>query len=492
MNTSLIPFLVASLAISLASPLHAAPQQAGEIRKEKKTHQTRDGETIHYELGTLYVRENRQENNSRVIGVGFARFPATKPSKCPPIFLLPGGPGSSYLARFKGLRADQGLAEAQFLRRIADVVCVDQRGFSEHGDILKGTLQIPARSTKGPPTSAERVALFKTFARQMTAEYAKRKEDLRGYTIIECANDVNELRKALDYEKIILNGTSFGSQWSFAVMRLHPETVARALLSGVEPLNHGYDMPSYVFAAVQRMWMTIDADERFQPFLPKGGMAAAAEAVIARLERGIEIKAEDGEEVLTTLGPASFPWNDPTAILEMYHGQLQRWQRMASRNASGPGKQTLRLLGVLIDTSLGVTPQRRHRLWTDPATRYLGRGNFAAYLASAPFWPSPDVGDDLRTPVLSKIPVVFAQGDWDTKTPLENTLEIAPFFINSRVVIAERGGHGVLGPIMRRHPKVAEQLVEFLRNGDLEGIPARVRLSPSRRFKPPTFTPPGR
>jgi len=137
-----------------------------------------------------------------------------------------------------------------------------------------------------------------------------------------------------------------------------------------------------------------------------------------------------------------------------------------------------------------VTPKRHHRLWTDPATRYLGRGNFAPYLATADVWPSPDVGDEFRTPILSEIPVVFAQGDWDTQTPVENTFEIATFFVNSRVIIAERGGHGVLEPIATQLPKVWAELEEFLRTADMDGLPARVRVQPSRRFTPPTFPPP--
>jgi hypothetical protein len=154
------------------------------------------------------------------------------------------------------------------------------------------------------------------------------------------------------------------------------------------------------------------------------------------------------------------------------------------------GSQTLPLIGPLIDSSLAVTPDRRYLLWNDPATRYLGRGNFAPYLATAEIWPSPDVGDEFRTPVLCDIPVLFAQGDWDTQTPVENTFEIAPYFVNSRVIIAERGGHGVLDPIMLQHPDVWSEFVEFVRTGDLEGIPARVTLEPSRRFAPPNFQPP--
>ena len=279
-------------------------------------------------------------------------------------------------------------------------------------------------------------------------------------------------------------------------MRLHPEIVARALLSGVEPLNHGYDMPSHVFAAVQRMWRTIEEDPRFEPYLPEGGMGEAARVVIERLEREpLRLEVTDrktGEKkTIGTIGPLDFPWNNPTRILELYHGHTDGIARTAWLQAF-VRQRKIALIGPLIDSSLGVTPQRRYRLWNDPATRYLGRGNFAGYLATADIWPSPDVGDEFRTPVVSEIPVIFAQGDWDTKTPIENTFEIASFFINSRVIIAEGGGHGVLGPIARQHPQVWEEVEEFLRTGDMDGIPARVKLQPSRLFSPPQFPAPPR
>ena len=127
-------------------------------------------------------------------------------------------------------------------------------------------------------------------------------------------------------------------------------------------------------------------------------------------------------------------------------------------------------------------------LTRNPAIRYITRGNFASYLATADTWPSPDVGDVFRTPILCEIPVVFAQGTWDISTPVENTFEIAPFFVNSRVIIADRGGHGVLGSIAQQLPKVGAEMDEFLRTGDMDGIPGRVMLAPSRRFRAPTFS----
>jgi pimeloyl-ACP methyl ester carboxylesterase len=74
---------------------------------------------------------------------------------------------------------------------------------------------------------------------------------------------------ALGYPKISLSGQSFGSQWSFAVMRLHPDVVARAVISGTEPLEKGFDMPSQILASLQRVAWEAEHDPKLQPYLPK-------------------------------------------------------------------------------------------------------------------------------------------------------------------------------------------------------------------------------
>ena len=408
------------------------------------------------------------------------------------MFRLPGGPGGSLLSRMK---TESQLQQAYGLiaeyNRFSDVVVVDQRGYSERGDVLTAPFRRPSPPADQPLTSELRAKAFKAFAEDTVAQFKKKEIDLAGYTVKECAHDVADIAKALGYKKITLEGTSYGSQWSFAIMRLHPNIVARALLSGIEPLNSGYDMPSYVFAAIQRMWRVVDADPRFKPYLPEGGMAEAARTVIERLERepiALEFQARDAEKTgrIGTLGPDSFPWFSPTQILELYHNKLGRWKREAMARAIEAPRR-VRLIGPLIDSSLSTTPGRKHRLWTDPATRYLSRRNFASYMATADIWPSPDVGDEFRTPVLCDIPVVFTQGTWDFKTPVENTFEIVPFFTNSRIVIGERGGHGILGSIRDQHPDTWSELIEFLKTGDLEDIPVRVRLKASQQFEPPNF-----
>jgi pimeloyl-ACP methyl ester carboxylesterase len=490
--------LASSAFAQQAGPPAGAARRAGEVVIEKASLHSDSTGTVSFELGTLYVPENRADPKSRIIGVGFARFRALQPGDAPPTFHLPGGPGFSFLSVLK--QEDRNLTfwlkHINLYRRVADMVFVDQRGFSERGEILKFKHRTPNQPLDQPASITRSTASFVEIARTAVTEFAKKGIDLRGYTVKECADDVNDLRRALGYERITLVGTSFGSQWSFAVMRRHPEVVARALLSGVEPLDYGYDMPSHVFAAVQRIWWEAEKDPRFKPYLPPGGLVAAAREVLRRLERApVQVKVKDektGQVQTVTLGPEDFQRDGffrgasgPAFILSLYHERYDTWARavLAGRRSREVENS---IIGALIDTSLGVTPRREYLLRTDAGTEFLGQWNFNSYLATADIWPSEDVGDEFRTGALSNIPVVFAQGDWDTSTPVENTLNIAPYFPNSRVIVAMHGRHGVLELIAEHLPDVWKKLLEFLRTGNYDGLPARVTL-PAPKFVVPSF-----
>jgi pimeloyl-ACP methyl ester carboxylesterase len=359
-----------------AAPVHyysaqsASQRKAGEIVIEPASLTHPETGTVNFELGTLFVPENRADPKSRLIGVGFARFRALQPSDAPPTFHLPGGPGDSYLMLLKpsGKPAVQGrfLKYIAHYRRVSDVVLVDQRGNSERGEVLKFRYRTPEQPLDQPTSLARATAAFVEMSRAAVAEFATKGIDLRGYTVKECADDVNDLRQALGYKQLTLVGTSFGSQWSFAVMRRYPDSVARALLSGVEPLDCGYDMPSHVFAAIQRMWWEAEKDTRLQPYLPPGGLMAAMREVKRRLERApVQVPVKDprtGETVTVALGwedfQRSFPasTNGPAHLLSLYHEHYDAWARSALAGRRSRDAEML-LIGPLIDTSLGVTPR---------------------------------------------------------------------------------------------------------------------------------------
>jgi pimeloyl-ACP methyl ester carboxylesterase len=480
-----------------ATPASAQPVTSDRIVIELRSVKLPTGETVHYEIGTLYVPENRANPTSRRIGIGFARIKALHPTGAPPIFWLPGGPGLSVLGTFtdKNEGAQSRLRSWLTFGTAGDLVVVEQRGYTSRGEMLVETADA---SPLDKPASVQADArAMRALARRAVAHNPDK--DLSGYTIEAFASDVDDLRRTLGYDKISLFGGSFGSQWSLAVMRFHPEIVARAVLSSVEPLNNGFDMPSHVFAALQRIAYDADRDPGLAPYLPKGGIMAAVRALHQRFTarpirvnirddagktRTIELGAEDLQLALLAHTDEAEHW--PAFILSLYYGHYDTWARqtMEDRRA-GPVK----LIGPLADSSLGVTADREHQMRADPAVELLGNWNFEANLASAPDWPTPDMGDAVRRPRVTPIPVVFVHGDWDTSTPIENTLGLLPFFPNGHAILVHRAGHDGTFYQLRENPAAKQAIYDFLRAGETKGLPTEVSLT-APKFEIPGFAPP--
>lgn len=126
---------------------------------------------------------------------------------------------------------------------------------------------------------------------------------------------------------------------------------------------------------------------------------------------------------------------------------------------------------------------------TDPATEFLGQWDSNAYLRTAEIWPTKDVGDEFRNEIVNHISVVFVQGDWDTSTPIENVLNVAPYFLNGRVLIVEHGKHAALKRIVEDAPELVSLLIKFLQTGNAATLPTRITL-PAPKFQVPRFPPP--
>jgi len=497
---SLQRFVCALAALTVqawSAPAWAQPLVSNRIVTEQGTVKLPTGETVSYEIGTLYAPENRNKPDSRRIGIGFARIKAPHPTGAPPIFWLPGGPGLSVLGSFNDAsEAARGRLRSWLtFGAVSDLVVIEQRGYTSRGEMLVETAD--AAPLDRPASVQADARAMQALARRAVAHNSDK--DLSGYTIQAFADDVDDLRRALGYDKISLFGGSFGSQWSLAVMRFHPETVARAVLSSVEPLNNGFDMPSHVFAAVQRIAFDADRDPGLAPWLPQGGMMEAIRTLRRRFAAGpirvtvpddtgkphtVVLGAEDLQLALLAHTDEAEHW--PAFILSLYHGHYDEWARqtLEERRAN-----PVKLIGPLADSSLGVTVEREYLMRNDPAADWLGAWNFEANLVSAPLWPTPNMGDAIRLPRVTPIPIVFVHGDWDTSTPIENTLGLLPYFPNGHAILVHRGGHDGAFYQLRESPAAKQAIYDFLRTGQTSGLPTEVTLA-TPRFETPNFAPP--
>ena len=487
--------VVAGALLLLASGAVAAPERpAGEaaLTREERTIKTSQGAPVTLESGWLAVPESRTRPTGRVFEIPYYRLRSTAKRPATPIFLLAGGPGSSWLDRFES--EEENRQEVEFYRTIADVVLFDQRGGGRSRPAMEcaGTEDLPLDQ----PLTPDRVAAaMRELAVKCRERWTAAGVDLAGLTTVENAADVDALRAALGYAKMTLVGGSYGSHLALAIMRQFPASIDRVVLFGVEGPDHTWDDPAEKLATLGRIAAAAEASPAFRGKIPEGGLLAALQTVIHRLEVKpvVVTVAANGRQSSVVVDAAlvrlaasaqagrrsrAGAW--PAMILAMNGGDF-------SQVAQGAiGARTLRSkppMHAMMDCASGVSPERAVRFARDPATVLLGDVNLE-YRAVCDAWQAPDLGPAFRAPVVSALPTLLLHGTWDTSTPIENAREVAATLSNSQLVEVVAGGHGALYNLLQHWPPMQSLLAKFLR-GEPVRFPAQVTLPPVSFELPP-------
>ncbi len=460
-----------------------------------------DGHSIPYEEGLLLVPENRHTANSRTIAVHFRRFPAQKGVAGLPVFYLPGGPGSTL--DLGELAAEQGQEIIRFFTSVGDLVIVDQRGNSnvDVPFVPKMEMDVTGVELNRPGDPDALVRAYRAGYLAALKKWRTRGVDLAGYDILNAVDDVYDLSSALGYQRIILRGNSFGSQWSLAFMKRHPQRVARALLGGIEPLNHAYDRPADVWRAHQRIIRLAETDPDLEAYLPEEGFELAIYRLLDRLEarpeRIVIPRPDASGMVAIVLGrhdlqhalkrfSADYYTRDglklwPRFILEMMDDDFRYLAALTYRTRQA---DRIPLIFPLIDNSLGITAERDRALRDDASAQIVGPIN-GFYYATRDLSPTPDVGDDFRADISVDVPVLMVQGDLDRSTPIENAQHLHALLPNSHLLYVENGTHMAIQEVRLFHPEVTAQVRAFLRTGEFGELPTHISIPP------PDFEAPG-
>jgi pimeloyl-ACP methyl ester carboxylesterase len=424
---------VTSAALLLAAALRLEPCQAPRVP-----------ETLR--CGMLEVAENRAAPQGRRIGLRIVVIPAQEAVPgAAPLFHLEGGPGVAAT-----VMAPLYAVELAEYRRRRDVVLVDRRGTGGSNGLQC-------------PSDERRAQLEQMYPPKEVADCRRALEgraDLTQYTTDAAADDLDEVRAALGYDRIDLFGLSYGTRLALVYMRRHPEYVRSVVLMGpaptdlAMPLHHAPDAQR----ALELMFSDCAADAGCSRAFPRLRQEMAE--VLDRLDkspaavtlddprtgRAVTYQLTRGafaEQVRSRLYAPASRAAVPLAIHAASGGDFGPFLAPLRSGGGGPAiAEGLYLSVTCAEDVPFIDPAEAERLAAGTA---LGMYRVREQRAACAQWPRGRVSPDFRRPVESKAPTLIVSGERDPVTPPRLGEEVARYLANGRHVVVPQGAHVPIG-----------------------------------------------
>jgi pimeloyl-ACP methyl ester carboxylesterase len=399
--------------------------------------------------GRYEVYENRAARTGRKIGLNIVVLPAKGPKvAADPLVFLAGG-GVAPATRYAGF-----LSEAYpNLRRQRDVLLVDQRGTG-------GSNPLDCNLSTDPASPEYRDdGRFLAAVRRCRKEL-EQKADLRYYTTPIAMDDLDEVRRWLEYPRINLFGVSYGTTAAMVYLRQHPERVRTVALQGVIPL----DVPMWLetprssqqaldqaFAACARQPGCHGAFPEFEnefSSLLKRLAEKPVSVKVSKLETGQEVEVTIDDEILRgfvagVLFSASRIHDLPLLVHLAHQGDYQPLAgRVATKGESGIPK------GVYLSIVCSeVIPQfDPGSLPAAAAGTFMGDFRIGREVSACREWVRGWLPPGFWTPVKSKVPVLVMNGALDHLTPPRYGERVAQSLAHARHFVLPLRGHNDTDP----------------------------------------------
>jgi pimeloyl-ACP methyl ester carboxylesterase len=416
--------------------------------------------------GTFAVFEDRDAQEGRMIHLDVVVLHASTLEAQPdPVFVFAGGPGgnvATYIDNFA----------RSWIREQRDVVLVSQRGTG--GDNrLDCDLAVDDDNLQSYFDPLFRIDVFRTCLDEL-----KEKFDLTKYSTCLAADDYNEVRQALGYDKINITGASYGTRMALVYMRRHPETVRTSILKGVAPI--AFKNPLFHAPGFQQAIHLLIAECANDPDC-RGAYPNLEEeygAILDRLEQepaivNVEHPVTDElvsikmsrEAFIESLRTVMYSENRqvPYLIHQAFEGDYAPFAQVGLMSE----RRIRRLLamGMLLCVTCAEDLDRitEDEIIKIASNTDMGDGRVRRQKAVCEFWPRSEIPDDYEDPVSLDVPVLLISGTLDPVTPPQWGEESSRHLPNSLHLVVP-GAHGV------NNGCLVEIQKQFLDIGTVEGL----------------------
>ena len=417
------------------------------------------------------------------IDLHFAVLPALARQKKPdPVLFVAGGPGQSAME----LAGPVGQMLARLGQR-RDLVLVDQRGTGRSAalDCPDAAPDAPLRDAIDPQRQAQRALACLPLLQALP------QGDLRQFTTVIAAADLDAVRAALGVTQINLVAASYGTRVALDYLRQFPQRVRRVVLDGVVPPDMRLPQASAedAQAAFDAMFAACEADVRCRSRFPH--LRSTWMALLATLPREVSVPhplsgrretlSLDREMLLALVRAALYtPATSaglPAAIAAAAKGEFAPLVGLASALGASRGIAQGMHFSVLCAEDVPAAQTAAPAAAPD-----FGEGLAPLYRQVCATWPRAAVPDSFRTTPPASVPVLLWSGGVDPAAPPRHGERMARALgANARHEVVAQAGHGLLAL-----PCVRETVFRFVDAGDAAAA-MRVDTGCARDLPRPAF-----
>ena len=420
------------------------------------------------DCGALVVPENRAQRTGRTLALNLLVLRGQSGRAREAVFVLAGGPGQAATDLARGL-AD----ELPAMRGTRDVVFVDQRGTGRSHPL--NCELIDAASPPSAFGTVFRAALVDRCARALAA-----RADFTHYTTTNSAADLEDVRAALGYERVMLFGTSYGTRLAQAYMRAYPDRVRAAVLDGVVPLDDGpLSYAASLHAAVRDVLHACESRPDCAAAYPR--VREQFSRLLDRLRAGPVRVRVAGHEVDMSFGDFAYavrgilytvPGRQDLPRLIRDAASSGRFDAFADRywrRALTFDDRFAHGLHFSVLCAEDISPASDREVEIATAGTFMGRYLFDQYRRACDAWPHATMARAARPPTTQAIPTLLLSGEFDPATPPAFGERVAATLVKSAHVVVPGGAHGSLRTCA--HPA----MLHVLTTGTLVDLPAVCR-----------------
>ena len=439
------------------------------------------------DCGYVVVPESRSGAGSREVKLGVTRINSGQGTANSPLFMLAGGPGQAQInpAFFSLIQTELlgGILDAR------DIVVVEQRG-TQHTDPFltcpeadSAAWDVYEQGLTGDAATAYETGTIQACISRFEEEGI----NFDNFNSVENAADVNAVREALGYERIIYYGASYGAQLGQHVMRDFPEILEAVVLDGANSLSRKSWVEDRALDAqwgLDNLTALCEADEQCAQAYDVPALVDAALALFddgplpftytdpndASLTIDVEVTAQDmADYIYGQQGNRIGTFSLPAILWELTQGSTDEVAELL-----GTGKAGEILAGRSAPEGFITLLQHLAMVCSDDPVSSVdqvildGVGAYAAlhgqstgefYAELCPLINVAELPDSTDVDVTTDVPTLLLTGDLDVATPTFRSQIVADALPNATLVTFPGTTHVQIGGINLCAAQVMTQFV---------------------------------